>query len=228
MLLLTFEKTHGLTLPNKHDRAPVTRVTLCHDRAREHQKARVTVRGWGEQAHRAQSTQKQKSATRNPVTRAQRRDPHLRLFYWEGQRQAGRGRPSFPQAVRTPPPRRPSWIRCSALTSPKARRGRDRYSRGLGIAERVARDTDVQKARRVLAPGCRPSHAGSAAAAMAAKTARRMGQAQSGVRGGSEAATAHVRPALPRLAPPLGRRNRKQVGLQSQRRGQTCEKITPK
>lgn len=69
------------------------------------------------------------------------------------------------------------------LTSRKARRGCDRHSRGLGIAERVAGDTEVQKARRVLVPGCRVSHAESAAAAMVARTASRMGQAQSGVKG---------------------------------------------
>lgn len=41
----------------------------------------------------------------------------------------------------------------------------------------MAGDTAVEKARRVLAPGCRASHAGNTAAAMAAKTASRRGPA---------------------------------------------------
>ena len=169
--------------------------------------------GGREQARHAQSTQKQKSATRNPATRAQRSDPHLRLSYWEDQRQASRGRTGFPPGGRASATAVAIMDSVCRPLSPKARRRRNRHSRGLGIAERVAGDTAVQKARRVLAAGCRASHAGSVAAAMADTTASRMGQAQPGVKG---RVCGRYRAGSLRLVPPPGGRNRKHVGLQSQ------------
>ena len=69
------------------------------------------------------------------------------------------------------------------LTSPEARKRRGRHSHGLGLGERVARDTEVEKARRVLARGCRTRHAGSRATAIAAKTASGRRQVRYRVKG---------------------------------------------
>lgn len=116
-VLLTFWKICGPTLPKKHYGAPGTWGTPCQwpwDRAPE----RAGHRGGSEQAR---SSQMQKSAVRNGETRVQTTGPHPRLSYW-----GGGGSDQLAEDVTTrraalaAPPRRPSWVRYSALSPPQS------------------------------------------------------------------------------------------------------------
>lgn len=156
--------------------------------------------------------QKQKSEARNGATRAQRTDPHPRLFL-PSQQQEVEDAPASPGPRWLPHRGGHNGSDIPPSHLPKARRPHGRHSRVPGLRVRVAGDTAVEKARRVLAPGCRVTHEGNAAAAMAAKTASRGGQAQSRVQGPG---CGRQRAGSPRLAPPLGCRNRIHVGLRSQ------------
>lgn len=144
--------------------------------------------------------QKQKSEARNGATRAQRTDPHPRLFL-PSQQQEVEDAPASPGRRWLPHRGGHNGSDIPPSHLPKARRRHGRHSRGPGLRVRVAGDTAVEKARRVLAPGCRVTHEGNAAAAMAAKTASRGGQAQSRVKGPG---CGRERAGSPRLAPPLG------------------------
>lgn len=198
MLLLTFGKIRGSTLPNKHHRALVTGVTPCQ---RPRKGAPGSAQMTGEGGSKLATPRAPRSRNRRLGTRRHGRRGQTHTCGFPTGRASGRlaeDVPAFPQAAGPLPPRWPSWVRYAALSPPKP--GGDATDTHAGLVSQSGWP-ETRRCRR---------HAGSwpLAATPATRGVWRppwLRRRQAGwdkrsleLRGGCAAATAHVRFGLPR------------------------------